>query len=203
MTLAREPQLDWRHWESVACLADSIEAQHVVEVGTWRADTATYLLEHCPSIDRLTAVDPFKPFPGVDDRWDRINWRDESESQEAWDATAELARKRLSVYLDRGVLLRCDSAEAARAFDTASLDLVFIDGDHSLYHVLLDIGLWYPKVRRGGILSGHDYSDVEGTTRAVDAIPDLLGREVKYLPDAWFKQWPPTDWTKVVWYIEV
>ena len=38
-----------------------------------------------------------------------------------------------------------------------TLDFVFIDGDHTFNNVMLDILLWTPKVRKGGIISGHDY----------------------------------------------
>lgn len=49
------------------------------------------------------------------------------------------------------------------------IDLVFIDGDHSYEHVLEDIKLWYPKIKRG-LIAGHDYArhgDVLGIRRAV------------------------------------
>jgi hypothetical protein len=34
---------------------------------------------------------------------------------------------------------------------------VYIDGDHSYDFVMLDMILWGRKVRKGGIVSGHDY----------------------------------------------
>ncbi|NIT59155.1 MAG: hypothetical protein GWN00_23910, partial [Aliifodinibius sp.] len=37
------------------------------------------------------------------------------------------------------------------------LDFVYIDADHRFDHVMQDIILWFKKIRRGGILSGHDY----------------------------------------------
>jgi hypothetical protein len=52
--------------------------------------------------------------------------------------------------------LMMPSLEAARLFPDASLDLVFIDGNHGHGHVKQDILAWLPKVRPGGILCGHD-----------------------------------------------
>ena len=49
------------------------------------------------------------------------------------------------------------SEDAAREIPDESLDFVYIDGDHSYEHVMLDIILWNRKVRPGGIISGHDY----------------------------------------------
>jgi hypothetical protein len=40
---------------------------------------------------------------------------------------------------------------------TPLFDLVFLDGDHSYQGLLEDIQGWWPRVRQGGILAGHDY----------------------------------------------
>ena len=39
-----------------------------------------------------------------------------------------------------------------------SLDFVYIDGNHRYDYVMLDIILWSRKVRKGGMVSGHDYN---------------------------------------------
>jgi beta-1,4-mannosyl-glycoprotein beta-1,4-N-acetylglucosaminyltransferase len=52
---------------------------------------------------------------------------------------------------------RMTSVEAAKTYDDNSLDFVFIDADHSYESVKEDIIAWYPKIKPGGIISGHDY----------------------------------------------
>jgi hypothetical protein len=54
-------------------------------------------------------------------------------------------------------LLRGDSAKMAEAIEDASLDFVYIDADHTYEAVKADIAAWWPKVRVGGTLGGHDY----------------------------------------------
>jgi hypothetical protein len=49
-----------------------------------------------------------------------------------------------------------DSQTASEIFVDGILDLVFIDGDHRFEAVKADIMSWFPKVRAGGILCGHD-----------------------------------------------
>jgi predicted O-methyltransferase YrrM len=49
-----------------------------------------------------------------------------------------------------------DSLAAAETFPDGSLDLVFIDADHSYQAVKADIAAWRPKVKPDGILCGHD-----------------------------------------------
>lgn len=57
----------------------------------------------------------------------------------------------------RSVLLRLDSLDAARLFRDHSLDFVYIDAKHDYDSVLADIAAWYPLVRCGGVIAGHDY----------------------------------------------
>jgi hypothetical protein len=49
------------------------------------------------------------------------------------------------------------SAEAATMFENGSLDFVYLDADHCFESVWQDLSVWYPKVRIGGILAGHDF----------------------------------------------
>ena len=47
--------------------------------------------------------------------------------------------------------------EAVKQFKDGSLDFVYIDGNHTFEYVINDIAEWSKKVRKGGIISGHDY----------------------------------------------
>jgi len=50
-----------------------------------------------------------------------------------------------------------------------NIDLVYIDADHSYESVKADISTWLPKVRKGGIICGHDYTrQWPGVIQAVD-----------------------------------
>lgn len=52
---------------------------------------------------------------------------------------------------------RMTTDEAVSLFEDDSLDGVFIDADHTYEAVKRDVENWLPKVRKGGILAGHDY----------------------------------------------
>ena len=65
--------------------------------------------------------------------------------------------------------IRLTSTEASNLYADNSLDFVFIDANHSYKFIKDDIKHWYPKVKKGGILAGHDYwSDSPGVIQAVD-----------------------------------
>ena len=56
--------------------------------------------------------------------------------------------------------IRSPSVEAAALFEDESLDAVFVDGSHIYPDVLADIDAYLPKIRKGGIMFGHDLHDV-------------------------------------------
>lgn len=76
--------------------------------------------------------------------------------------------------------LEMTSEEASSKFYDNSLDFIFIDGDHTYEFVKKDIELWYPKLRYGCIIAGHDYYG--GVKQAVDEVFPL----VKKIKEIWW-----------------
>jgi predicted O-methyltransferase YrrM len=72
----------------------------------------------------------------------------------------------LSPFMDKVQYHIMPSAEAAPKFADGSLDFVYIDADHSYQYVLQDCRAWWPKVKVGGIMAGHDWS-IDDIKRAV------------------------------------
>lgn len=54
-------------------------------------------------------------------------------------------------------IIKNKSLDASILFEDNSLDLIYIDADHSYDAVKTDIEVWYPKLKKGGIISGHDF----------------------------------------------
>jgi trans-aconitate methyltransferase len=75
-------------------------------------------------------------------------------------------------YPERLDLLEMPSVAAAEHVADGSLDLVFIDADHSYEGCKADILAWRSKVRPGGWLMGHDYhkGNFPGVVQAVDEL---------------------------------
>jgi predicted O-methyltransferase YrrM len=67
--------------------------------------------------------------------------------------------------------VKLESTIASRNYEDNSLDFVFIDANHGYEDVKKDIQAWYPKVKPGGYIGGHDYSLFwKGVIQAVDEI---------------------------------
>lgn len=69
----------------------------------------------------------------------------------------EDAHEKLKIYEDKIEWMKMRSIEAIDNFPNNSVDFVYIDGNHLYKFVLEDITLYYPKVKKDGLLSGHDY----------------------------------------------
>jgi hypothetical protein len=52
------------------------------------------------------------------------------------------------------------------------LDFCFIDENHSYKSVREDVLMWLPKIKKGGILAGHDYFHAEVRRAVHDALKD-------------------------------
>jgi hypothetical protein len=69
-------------------------------------------------------------------------------------------------------VLRQFTSQAVSQFPDGHFDMIYIDACHLYEAVSRDLEEWYPKVRSGGLFSGHDYWEVNvpfiGVRRAVD-----------------------------------
>lgn len=97
---------------------------------------------------KMYAIDCWAPYPGFD--------RMSHNRMDRQEVIYQKAKKRLSRYSDV-TLIRKKSMDALDDIEDESLDFVYIDGNHKLRYVTEDICEWSKKVRKGGIVAGHDY----------------------------------------------
>lgn len=133
----------------------------VVEVGSWKGRSTVAI---CDALDGTNAVvwavDTFRGDAELVDLHGTIDH--EAVRAEFTRNTGEYERLRV---------LEADSVAAAASFADRSIDWVFIDADHSYDAVLADIAAWAPKVKDGGLISGHDY----GRSGVTDAVRRSFG----------------------------
>lgn len=72
---------------------------------------------------------------------------------EGWYADCQALAKQYEIVS----LLRMPSIEGAKLFAGNQLDWVYIDGAHDYRNVLADLDAWWPKVKPGGVVAGHDF----------------------------------------------
>jgi len=122
----------------------------VVEIGTGGGHFTEQILAIWPTCSKLITVDPWAPYDSVPAFTVDV--------QEArFKNTSEKFADQKNV-----TIVRQPSHVAATDVPDGSVDFIYIDGDHSRAAVLLDLQSWFPKLKRGGIMAGHDYyGDVE------------------------------------------
>ena len=58
---------------------------------------------------------------------------------------------------DRATILEVDTIEAAERYEDESMDFVFFDAHLSQQQLIDEMTAWYPKIKQGGLVMGHDY----------------------------------------------
>ena len=108
------------------------------------------------NIQRLYLVDPYFI---QDTEPDKDGERPYYPDKEGYRSTKELAEDLLRAHSDKITWMIQTSEDASDFIHDESLDFVYIDGDHKYEAVRKDIHLWYPKVKIGGTIGGHDFCD--------------------------------------------
>jgi hypothetical protein len=147
-----------------------IEEHHpfdAVEIGVGDGSLSVLLATACPML-RLLMVDSFGCDPGYH-AWSLDNGDPHGE-RTAEQVAADRRKAEAAAAAHQGLeLLVADSAGAAALVHDRRFDLVFIDADHRQESVARDIAAWWPLVRPGGWIGGHDilrFRD-DGVGRAV------------------------------------
>eukprot|EP00747_Dinoflagellata_sp_TGD_P047312 gnl/TRDRNA2_/TRDRNA2_144931_c1_seq1.p1 gnl/TRDRNA2_/TRDRNA2_144931_c1~~gnl/TRDRNA2_/TRDRNA2_144931_c1_seq1.p1 ORF type:complete len:210 (+),score=32.46 gnl/TRDRNA2_/TRDRNA2_144931_c1_seq1:58-687(+) len=117
----------------------------MVEVGVNTGPFAEALLDAVPNLNWL-GVDPYDPGGA----YSGGNLADNS-------FRYTKAVMRIMRFGSRASIMRMFSSEAASWIQDGSLDLVWIDGDHTYDGAYADLVSFAPKMRPGGIIAGHDY----------------------------------------------
>lgn len=139
-----------------------------VEIGVDKASFSNHVLSKT-NIDMYYCIDTWQDDFGSDYRPEFFNKDGDIRFNEAYNTIKE--------YVDskRAVLIKSTGLEASKDFGTETIDFCYIDGDHSLGGIYTDIVAWTPKVKIGGIISGHDYKD-----GGKSGINDYFGKQLDY-----------------------
>lgn len=144
LTLADSEELDY----IVKNFTKNSPTLQIADVGCWTGQSTVILAETVKlRRGKVYAIDWFKGSQGtnLDEPASYINIKEIFKSN--------IQKMECSEYVE---LVEKTSEEASKDFKDESLDLIFIDADHRYDNVKKDIALWLPKLKKGGILCGHD-----------------------------------------------
>ena len=103
----------------------------------------------------LYAIDPWKSYQDYENiqGQGRLNSRYEN-------------TKRVLAPYPNCTIIKKTSMEAVADFASETLDFVYIDGNHQLKYVTEDLVEWSKRVKKGGLICGHDYIYTNPRTQA-------------------------------------
>jgi len=128
----------------------SIRAQRIAEIGVYRGDFATHVLRRCECLNAYYMIDPWRHL----NDWNKPANHDDDVLGEFFRET----RAKTDFASAKRVVLRGKTTEVIDQISDGELDLAYIDGDHTLKGIAIDMIRAYPKVRSGGFLGGDDFT---------------------------------------------
>ena len=164
---------NWFNYELVfdRAIKNAQDGARFVEIGVWKGGSTAYMGVEIYNSNKKIIYDAIDTFEGSKEHGEVRGLYEE-------------AYNNLKSLIDLKVvnLIKSHSLEAVKKYEDESIDFCFIDGSHEYQDVKADILAYLPKVKKGGILSGHDYDRIwSGVIQAVD---EVLGK-VEVLNGSW------------------
>lgn len=138
--------------DDISDLLRGLKAERICEVGVRNG-------EHLKSLLKSAAIEVVAV-----DMWQETGKRSENDDcYSQADLDAQFAH--VASLDPRVCIRRLPSIVAASRYPDGYFDFVYIDADHTETAVDADLRAWWPKVRAGGVLAGHDYFRAAPTCR--------------------------------------
>jgi predicted O-methyltransferase YrrM len=131
-----------------------------VEIGVWKGKSAIYMAEKIKTSGKNIKFWAIDIFNGSGYEYDKDVL--EGTLLEKYHINIEPVKDFIETLIG-------DSKELHEKFENESIDFLFLDADHEYRAVKEDLRLWFPKIKKGGIIAGHDYNESScGVRQAVD-----------------------------------
>ena len=127
---------------------NSQNIKDVCEIGVYRGDFADKMLNKCPQLKTYHMIDP----------WENLkDWNKPSnKSNETFDIYYSEVIKKIDKFRDKVLIHRGETKNVVDEIADDSLDFVYVDGDHTLRGIMIDLLKIYPKIKNGGWIGGDD-----------------------------------------------
>ena len=140
------------------------DGSHIIEVGSWKGKSAAFLAVEIINSGKKIKFDCVDTWLGEESYYQQDTYVKQQKLYELFLSNIEPVKHIINP-------IRLQSIEASKLYKDSSIDIIFIDACHEYDCVISDISCWLPKVKHGGILSGHDYQ----WETVKKAVHELLG----------------------------
>ena len=145
-----------------------------VELGAYKGKSTSFIVTEINNLNRnikFHTIDTFEGDSGSNDEEEIEAYRKVNVSKmfDEFSENTKHLKEHFNVIVGK-------SDESSKFFEDNSVDVIFIDAGHSYDAVIRDIKSWLPKIKDGGIMSGHDYINWSGVNTAVNEIFDKVDK---------------------------
>ena len=142
----------------------------VVEIGSWQGKSTCCIAKGLGS-GKVYAIDPFNADGGFD-----VESEKEYLQKKGNKDLLQSFRKNMQQLkvLDKIIIKKGYSYEFADEFDR--IDMLFIDGDHSIKGCTTDFNLYSPKIIKGGFVAFHDYYEDRNNLGPTHVINNIVSK---------------------------
>jgi len=141
-----------------------------MEIGTLEGRNAKSILKEL-NVEKLYVVDPYE------------NYGD-GKSNKLLSKAETSAKRRLKKYKNKIVWIKEYSDDAANIIKE-KVDFIYIDGNHEYEYVKRDMENYFKKLKKGGVLVGHDIT-WESVSKAVEDFCKEKGINFRVMGQDWW-----------------
>jgi Methyltransferase domain len=128
----------------------SVGVQSMLELGVYGGDFAALALRRCDSIGKYYMIDPWRHL----EDWNKPANQDDSQLEDLY----QESKRKTEFAAAKRIILRGKTTEVIDQIADAELDFAYVDADHTLKGIAIDLIRVYPKVRVGGFIGGDDFT---------------------------------------------
>lgn len=129
---------------------NTTKAKTMLEIGVWKGDFAKDILEHCKAIERYYMIDPWATLPD----WNKPF----NVGTKVFEEIYKEAMNKVDFASEKIFVLRGRTKEVIEKIPDGSLDFAYIDGDHTLRGITIDLIKLFPKMKENGFIAGDDFT---------------------------------------------
>lgn len=167
---------NWFDYEDVfdLALSKAKNGDKFVEIGVWKGGSTAYMGVEILKSRKKIFFDAIDTFSGSTEHGDVSEW--------LYEETIKNLRPIVKIKVVN--IIKGHSLEIVNRYNNESIDFCYIDGSHEYTDVKKDILAYLPKIKKGGIIAGHDYNkeDWGGVVMAVD---EIFGGKILIMKSSW------------------
>lgn len=128
----------------------NINHKNICEVGVWKGEFANALLQSLPRIKKYTFIDPYKMLSD----WNKpLN-----KSNKLFSEARKEAFKKNNKFKKKIIEYRQTTKKASKHIKDNSQCFIYIDGNHTLKGITIDLNNMLKKLNKNGVIGGDDFT---------------------------------------------